>query len=147
MSQAFDLALEAKNQNEVPVGAILVKGDKVVGRGYNRSIALQDPTAHAEIQAIRDAGQRLNNYRLVDTTLYVTLEPCVMCAGAIIQARIARVVFAAPDPKSGAAGSVFNLLQNSQLNHRAQVEQGVMQEECSHLLSTFFREKRCKTAC
>ena len=143
MQKAFELAHKAEQQGEVPVGAVLVLNDKIVGEGWNQPISSNDPTAHAEVMALRDAGQRLDNYRLPETTLYVTLEPCPMCAGAIVHARVKRVVFAARDPRSGAAGSVFDLLPSDQrFNHYTLVDQGVMALEASSLLSDFFRKRR-----
>ncbi len=142
MRHALALARQAEAADEVPVGAVLVKDGLVIGEGRNRPITAHDPTAHAEIVALRDAGQRLENYRLVDATLYVTLEPCAMCAGAIIHARVARVVFGAFDPKGGAAGSVFEILGTDCLNHQVALTGGVLAEECGNLLSEFFRARR-----
>jgi tRNA(adenine34) deaminase len=142
MHYALALARRAEESGEVPVGAVLVQDNKIIGRGWNCPVGTRDPTAHAEIQAIRAAGQRVDNYRLVGTTLYVTLEPCPMCAGAIIHARIQRVVFGASDPKSGAAGSVFNVLPGDRLNHRVECQGGILAEACGALLSTFFRTRR-----
>ena len=143
MRKALELANHAQEQGEVPVGAVLVLGNEIVGQGWNQPISSNDPTAHAEIMAIRDAGQKLDNYRLPDTTLYVTLEPCVMCAGAIVHSRIKHVVIAATDPKSGAAGSVFDLLPSDQrFNHQTSVEKGVLAEEASAMLSNFFKTRR-----
>src|SRR5512139_3554132 len=142
MAHALMLAQRAAAEGEVPVGAVIVKNDEVVGEGWNRPIGLNDPTAHAEIQAMRNAASNIENYRLSGTTLYVTLEPCPMCAGAMVHARIKRVVFGAPDPRSGAAGSVFNLLQDTPLNHQCEVSGGVLAEECGTLLKGFFRERR-----
>ncbi|MCS5711053.1 tRNA adenosine(34) deaminase TadA [Candidatus Berkiella aquae] len=142
MRQALVLAQVAQAQGEVPVGAILVYDNQIIGEGYNSPIQQHDPSAHAEINALRHAGVKLKNYRLPKTTLYVTLEPCAMCAGAIIQARVERVVIGANDPKTGAAGSVFNILQNPALNHRVALTQGVLADECSEFLSQFFRLKR-----
>lgn len=142
MQKALELAHRAESQGEVPVGAVLVLNDECIAEGWNQPISLNDPSAHAEMIAIRQAGQQLNNYRLCDTTLYVTLEPCVMCAGAIVHARVARVVFGARDPKTGAAGSVLQLLQNSSLNHHCQLTSGVLQEQCAAILSDFFSNKR-----
>ena len=142
MRKALALAHVAKLQNEVPVGAILVKDGEIIGEGFNRPIGLTDPTAHAEIQAIRAASQNQNNYRLNGTTLYVTLEPCAMCAGAIVQARIKRVVFGATDLKSGACGSVFELLPSTLMNHRPLVDNGLLAHECGQILTDFFRAKR-----
>ena len=134
---------------EVPVGAVLVVGGEIVGRGYNQPISARDPTAHAEIMALRDAAQRLANYRLPDSTLYVTLEPCVMCAGAILHARVSRLVYGARDPKTGAQGSVLDLFgelpgQVPRLNHHCAVTSGVLAEECGALLSAFFAERRAR---
>jgi tRNA(adenine34) deaminase len=143
MLQALSLAERAAAEDEVPVGAVLVIDGEVVGEGWNRPIAIQDPTAHAEIMALRDAAARLGNYRLCDSTLYVTLEPCPMCAGAIVHARVARVVYAAADPKGGAAGSVFDLLPTDErFNHRVSVDGGVLQERSSEMLKDFFRHRR-----
>ena len=143
MSRALELARQAEAHGEVPVGAVLVRGDEIVGEGFNRPIESHDPSAHAEIQALRAAGNHLENYRLTDTTLYVTLEPCPMCAGAIVHARVGRVVFAASDPRTGAAGSVFDLLPSDQrFNHRTECEGGVLAEESAKLLRTFFRSRR-----
>ena len=139
------LAREAGAADEVPVGALVVKDGEVFGRGFNRPIGGHDPTAHAEVMAMRDAAQRLGNYRLVDCTLYVTLEPCVMCAGAIMLARIASVVFGAADPKTGACGSVVDLFAESRLNHHARVQGGVLAEESAALLSSFFAARRSRT--
>lgn len=145
MRVALGLAREAGAADEVPVGALVVKDGAVVGRGFNRPIGGHDPTAHAEIMAMRDAAQRIGNYRLVDCTLYVTLEPCVMCAGAIMHARIARVVFGAPDPKTGACGSVVDLFAEARLNHHAQVTGGVLADDSAALLSSFFAARRTRT--
>jgi tRNA(Arg) A34 adenosine deaminase TadA len=143
MSHALELARHAQSsEGEVPVGAVLVQDGKVVGEGWNRNIGASDPTAHAEILALRDAGRRLGNYRFPGAELYVTLEPCAMCAGAIVHARIARLIFAARDPKTGAAGSVFDLLQHEKHNHRVEVSEGVLGEEASELLRGFFRSRR-----
>lgn len=145
MRQALDLARQAGAVDEVPVGAIVVRDGEVIGHGFNRPIGGHDPTAHAEITALRDAAQRAGNYRLVDCTLYVTLEPCVMCAGAIMHARIARVVFGARDPKTGACGSVIDLFGEDRLNHHAVVEGGVLADECGAMLSSFFAARRSRT--
>ena len=126
----------------MPVGALLVLNNKCVGEGWNRPIAAHDPSAHAEIQALRGAAAAMKNYRLPGSTLYVTLEPCVMCAGAIIQARVARLVFGAHDPKAGAAGSVFDVLNADRLNHRVELAGGVMEDECAKLLQAFFKSRR-----
>ncbi|CRI64079.1 tRNA-specific adenosine deaminase [Thiocapsa sp. KS1] len=143
MHLALMLAQRAVAEGEVPVGALLVLDNAVIGEGWNRPIGAHDATAHAEIQALRDAGQRLGNYRLPGTTLYVTLEPCVMCAGAIIHARVDRVIYGAPDPKAGACGSVFELLpSNSRFNHRTDCRGGILAEDCAEILRAFFRARR-----
>jgi tRNA(adenine34) deaminase len=143
MERALELARQAGARGEVPVGAVLALGDRIVGEGWNRPIGTDDPTAHAEVEALRDAGRRVGNYRLVGTTLYVTLEPCVMCAGALVHARVARVVYGAADPKGGAAGSVFDLLpSDGRFNHRVACEGGLMEAESSALLRGFFRDRR-----
>lgn len=146
MRHALELAARAEAEGEVPVGALVVLNGEIIGEGWNRPIRSHDPTAHAEIVALRAAAAKLGNYRLTGATLYVTLEPCPMCAGAIVHARIARVVFGAADPLAGAAGSVFNLLESSALNHRVQVERGVLAEECSARLKTFFQARRARGA-
>jgi tRNA(adenine34) deaminase len=142
MQYAIDLARHGQAEGEVPVGAVIVKDNVVIGEGWNQPIGLHDPSAHAEMVALRQAGKTLSNYRLLDTTLYVTLEPCVMCAGAIMHARVGRVVFGASDPKAGAAGSVVDLFANSQLNHHVTVEAGLLAKECGELLTQFFKAKR-----
>ncbi len=144
MEYAFNLALRAEQEGEVPVGAVLVKNNMVMGEGWNKPIINHDPTAHAEIIALRDAAKKIQNYRLIDSTLYVTLEPCVMCAGAIVHARVKRVVYATADPRTGAAGSVFSILNCPELNHKVEVEQGELAIESAELLQKFFREKRKK---
>lgn len=143
MQYALSLADKAEQEGEIPVGAVLVdKNGKILGEGWNRSIILSDPTAHAEIQAIRMAGQHLQNYRLLDTTLYVTLEPCTMCAGAILHSRIGRLVFGASDYKTGAIGSRFHLFEDYKMNHFLQIRGGVMRDECSQKISAFFKKRR-----
>ena len=142
MAAALALAQAARLRGEVPVGAVVVKDGAIVGRGGNGPIAANDPTAHAEIAALRDASQALSNYRLTGCDLYVTIEPCAMCAGAILQARIGRVVFGARDPKTGACGSVIDLFAEPRLNHHAQVTGGVLAGECGKLMSDFFNERR-----
>jgi len=142
MREALSLAKQAWAEGEVPVGAVVVQGEEIIGRGYNRPISKHDPTAHAEIQALRDAAHRLGNYRLPGCTLYVTIEPCTMCAGAIMHARIARVVYGARDAKTGAHGSVVDLFAEPRLNFHAEVVGGVLAEECGKLLSDFFAERR-----
>jgi len=142
MREALSLALEAAAAGEVPVGAVVVKDGAVVGRGHNRPVASRDPTAHAEVMALRDAAERIGNYRLAECMLYVTLEPCAMCAGAMMNARISRVVYGAADPKSGACGSVVDLFAENRLNHHATVVGGVMAEEAAKLLQDFFSARR-----
>ncbi|MDH4190560.1 MAG: tRNA adenosine(34) deaminase TadA [Betaproteobacteria bacterium] len=142
MRRALDLARRAAEEGEVPVGAVVVAGAEVLGEGWNRPIAASDPTAHAEIQAMRAAAARLGNYRLTNATLYVTLEPCPMCVGAIFHARVRRVVFGAKDPKTGAAGSAIDLFQDERLNHHALLESGLLAEECGALLKRFFAARR-----
>lgn len=142
MSEALQLARHAEESGEVPVGAVLVSDGQVVGRGWNCPITTSDPSAHAEIMALRQAAASQKNYRLNNMTLYVTLEPCVMCAGAIIHARITRLVYGAADPKTGAAGSVFDIFAADKLNHIVVVEGGIMAEACGELLRNFFRARR-----
>jgi len=142
MRRALELARHAEEAGEVPVGALVVLNDEIIGEGWNQPIVAHDPTAHAEIVALRAAAARMRNYRLSDAELYVTLEPCAMCAGAMVHARITRVVYGAADPKSGAAGSVFNLLESSIQNHRAQITRGVLAEECGEILRKFFEARR-----
>ncbi|QEY52109.1 tRNA adenosine(34) deaminase TadA [Legionella longbeachae] len=140
MRQAYEQALLAQTEGEVPVGAILVSNEnQLLGAGRNLIQKSHDPSSHAEIQAIRQASQRLQNHRLLGTTLYVTLEPCAMCAGLMVHARISRLVFATRDFKSGAAGSVYNLLQGYPLNHKVQIDEGIMQAQCASLLTEFFK--------
>ena len=142
MQHAFELAQHAESFNEIPVGAVIVYQGKIIGEGFNQSIMLNDPSSHAEMNAIRQAGKYLNNYRLLDCTLYVTLEPCPMCAGLLVHSRIKRLVFASNDLKTGAAGSALNLVDNPQLNHQLEVTSGIMAAECSQLLSNFFKRRR-----
>lgn len=143
MRRALGLAAHARDADgEVPVGAVLVRNGTVIGEGWNRNIALSDPSAHAEIAALREAGQRLGNHRIPDSTLYVTLEPCAMCAMALVHARVARVMYAATDPKTGAAGSVFDTLISDRHNHRIEVRSGLLAEEAGALLREFFRVRR-----
>jgi len=144
MGAAMTEAKRAEALGEVPVGAVLVVDGEIVGRGYNQPITSKDPSAHAEIMCLRDAGLRLGNYRLPGSTLYVTLEPCAMCSGALMHARVERIVFGARDPKTGAVGSVVNLFAEERLNHHATVEGGVLAEECGALLSAFFAARRGK---
>ena len=142
MRAALVLASHAQAAGEVPVGAVVVRDGVIIGRGFNAPISRHDPTAHAEMMALRDAAQRLGNYRLVDCALFVTLEPCLMCAGAIMHARIARVVFGASDAKTGACGSVLNPFTEARLNHHTTIRGGVLAQECSVLLSDFFAQRR-----
>ena len=142
MSHALMLAKRSQDEGEVPVGAVLVKGDELIAEGWNRPIESHDPTAHAEILALRAAGQALGNYRLPDTTLYVTLEPCTMCAGAMIHARVENLVFGASEHRTGVAGSVIDVFQQEFHFHNVSVTSGVMQDECSQLLKDFFKARR-----
>ena len=143
MKEAFKLAKMAEEHGEVPVGAVLIdEHNHLIGRGFNQVIQKNDPTAHAEILAIRDAALSKKNYRLENTTLYVTLEPCCMCASALVHARIKRLVFATRDLKAGAAGSLFNLLQGYPFNHQGQIDEGIMQQDCAALLAHFFKNRR-----
>jgi tRNA(adenine34) deaminase len=142
MQRALELARSAEAAGEVPVGAVIVKDGTIVAEGWNRPIGSHDPTAHAEIVALRTAGEVLGTYRLTGTTLYVTLEPCAMCASAMVHARVQRLVFATTDPRAGAAGSVFNILQHPALNHRVECTGGILAEDCSALLRAFFLARR-----
>ena len=142
MRRALELAAGADESGEVPVGAVLVRGDSIIAEGANRPIASHDPTAHAEIEALRAGGKALGSYRLTDTTLYVTLEPCAMCAAAIVHARVRRLVFGAWDPRAGAAGSIVDVFKLPGLNHRVDVFGGVLAEECGRQLKEFFGRKR-----
>ncbi len=142
MQAAIALAKQAAENGEVPVGAIVVKDGEIIGRGSNAPIGLHDPSAHAEILAMREAASNIGNYRLVDCTLYVTLEPCAMCSGAIQHARIANLIYGASDPKTGACGSVINLMTEEKLNHHTTVKSGVLAEEAGQILSNFFRQRR-----
>lgn len=146
MWHALELAEKARQEGEVPIGAVIAMYGEIVGEGYNQPISEHDPTAHAEVQALRDAAHRAGNYRLPGAVLYVTVEPCAMCAGAIMHARIARVVFGAADPKTGACGSIVNLFAETRLNHHAQVQGGVLAEECGALLQAFFAARRSAPA-
>ena len=139
---AIEEALLAFAKGEVPVGAIVTVGDNILARSHNNALSMNDPSAHAEILAIRQAAKMLGNYRLIGATLYVTLEPCVMCAGAIIQARVQRIVFGADDPKSGGVVSLYNILNDKRLNHTVEVMGGIKKDTCADILSRFFREKR-----
>jgi tRNA(adenine34) deaminase len=142
MREALDLAREAERRGEVPVGAVVVVEERVIGRGFNSPIASSDPTAHAEIAAIRDGARALGNYRLEGATLYATIEPCVMCAGAIVNARISRLVFGARDLRFGGVRSKFRLADSELLNHRVEIVEGVLGAECTELLQSFFRSRR-----
>jgi tRNA(adenine34) deaminase len=142
MQQALEEAKLAAKAGEVPVGAILVRDGQVIARAFNQPITQHDPSAHAEMLALRAAAKLERNYRLPDTTLYVTLEPCTMCAGAMLHARVDRVVFGAYDPKTGAAGSVMDVFSEKQINHQTEVQGGIMSEECGQLLRDFFKERR-----
>lgn len=144
MRHALMLARRAWQEGEVPVGAVLVYEGRVIGEGWNRPIGHHDPTAHAEIMALRQGGKVIENYRLLDTTLYVTLEPCVMCAGAMVHGRVGRLVFGARDAKTGAAGSLIDVLSHPGMNHQVQVDEGVLAEECAAMLSDFFRQRRAE---
>ena len=142
MEKALTFASKAEAIDEIPVGAVLVKDNQLIAYGYNRSITDNDPSAHAEMMAIREGGKVLNNYRLIDCTLYVTLEPCSMCAGLLVHSRIKRLVFGAKDAKTGSAGSIMNLLQEPRLNHQVEVTSDVMGEQCGAVISAFFKRRR-----
>lgn len=142
MRQALSLAQRAQEEGEVPVGALLVQDNQVIGEGWNRPIGRHDPTAHAEIMALRQGGAVLQNYRLLNATLYVTLEPCVMCAGAMVHSRIRRLVYGAADEKTGAVGSLVDILRHPGMNHQVEIVSGVLAEECAATLSNFFRMRR-----
>jgi len=143
MRRALQLAGHARDaENEVPVGAVVVRGNEIVGVGYNAPIGTHDPSAHAEMRALRQAAEKLGNYRLPDCEVFVTLEPCVMCAGAMLHARVARVVYGAPDPKTGAAGSILDLFAETRLNHQTTITGSVLAQECGDMLRAFFAERR-----
>ena len=142
MRRALREAQRAEAEGEVPVGAVVVQGGKVIARGHNRPVGLSDPSAHAEILALRRAAKKLGNYRLNGCDLYVTIEPCAMCAGAIVQARLRRVVYGTPDPKAGACGSALTVLNHPKLNHQVEVVSGIEGEECAEVLRQFFRKRR-----
>ena len=144
MQYALQLAKKSEQRDEVPVVAIIVYKNKIIGEGWNQPISSNNPTAHAEIMALQDAGEKIGNYRLLDSTMYVTLEPCVMCAGAMVHARIAKLVYAVDDQKTGACGSVFNMIQAEELNHNTEIKKGVLEKECQALIKNFFKEKRLK---
>jgi tRNA(adenine34) deaminase len=142
LTHALNLAKQAEQLDEVPVGAVVVLDNKIIGEGFNQPIRTNDPTAHAEVIALRAASKAVDNYRLINSTLYVTLEPCLMCAGAIIHARVKRLVYGAYDPKSGAITSVFNVMEKGLLNHTVDCEGGVLEQECGEVLRSFFKSKR-----
>ncbi|HNW15491.1 MAG TPA: tRNA adenosine(34) deaminase TadA [bacterium] len=142
MKQALELAETAGSQGEVPVGAVVVFENRVIGKGYNRRESTNSPLSHAEIEAIMEASENMGSWRLEDCELFVTLEPCIMCSGAILQSRIKRVVFGPRDPKAGAVRSLYNLLEDTRLNHRVEVVEGVLADECSQILTSFFKEIR-----
>jgi tRNA(adenine34) deaminase len=142
MRAALELASAAEQMGEVPVGAVVIRNGEIIGRGQNRNLLDHDPTAHAEVVALRDAARKLGNHRLSDCSLFVTIEPCAMCAGAIIHARLQRLVYGASDPKAGAAGSVLTVINHPSLNHQLEVLGGVLETECSQILQSFFRRKR-----
>ncbi len=142
MKAALKAAKKARKNREVPVGAVLVKDDEIISTGQNSPITLNDPTAHAEIIALREGGEKLKNYRLIDTTLYVTMEPCTMCMGAIIHARIKKLVFGTFDPRAGAAGSLFDFTIENKFNHNVEVKSGILESECRELIQAFFKQKR-----
>ncbi|MDP5136915.1 tRNA adenosine(34) deaminase TadA [Rheinheimera baltica] len=144
MQHAITLAARAEQQGEVPVGAVLVKNDHILGEGWNQMISLNDPSAHAEMQAIRAAAVNVGNYRLVDCSLYVTLEPCCMCAGVMVHSRIKRLIFGTHDAKTGAAGSVLNVVQHHQFNHQLDIVSGVLAAQCAEQLSSFFKRRRAE---
>ncbi len=146
MRLALEQAQLAKASGEVPVGAVLVSNDQVIAAGHNQPITQNDPSGHAEILALRAAGQNLGNYRLPDTTLYVTLEPCMMCSGAIMHARVSRLVYGARDPKTGCVHSVLNLFDNQQLNHHTIVDGGILENQCAQVLKDFFKERRSQNS-
>jgi tRNA(adenine34) deaminase len=146
MIEALKEAEKALNLGEVPIGCVIVKDGNIIGRGHNRTIVEKDPTAHAEILAIREAAKFLGGWRLLGTELYVTCEPCAMCAGAMVWARIQKVVFGTKDPKAGAAGSVINVLQEDGLNHQVEIESGVLEDQCKEILQNFFRDIRIRKA-
>ena len=144
MEQALEQARLAAKEGEVPVGALVIKDGEIVGSGHNRNLLDHDPTAHAEIVALRQAAARLGNHRLTDCEMFVTIEPCAMCAGALIHARLSRLIYGASDPKAGAAGSALQVLNHPSLNHQMEVKSGVLAEKCSEILQAFFREKRAR---
>ena len=142
MNTALKVAKKAWENGEVPIGAVLVKNDEIISIGQNSPITNNDPTAHAEIIAMREGGEKLKNYRLIDTTLYVTIEPCTMCMGAIIHARVKRLVFGTFDPKAGAAGTLFDFTAGNKFNHKVEIKSGILESECKELIQIFFKQKR-----
>lgn len=146
MMEALKEAEKARDLGEVPIGCVIVKDQKIIGRGYNRTVIEKDPTAHAEILAIRDAANFLGGWRLLETDLYVTCEPCAMCAGAMVWARVTKVVFGTKDPKAGACGSVVNILQENGFNHQVEIESGILEEPCKAILQSFFKDIRTRKA-
>ena len=144
MKAALKAAKKARENGEVPVGAVLVKDDEIISTGQNSPITLNDPTAHAEIIALREGGEKLKNYRLIDTILYVTIEPCTMCMGAIMHARVKKLVFGTFDPRAGAAGSLFDFTIENKFNHNVEVKSGILEPECRELIQDFFKQKRSK---
>ncbi len=146
MKVALEEAEEAYRRGEVPVGAVLVREGNILARAHNAPIVRNDPSAHAEMLVLRQAAEKIGNYRLAETELYVTLEPCIMCAGAIVHARVERVIFGARDPKYGAVVSLYNILADKRLNHQVKITEGILQEECGEIMSRFFREKRVTSA-
>jgi tRNA(adenine34) deaminase len=146
MKVALEEAEEAYRRGEVPVGAVLVREGNILARAHNAPIVRNDPSAHAEMLVLRQAAEKIGNYRLAETELYVTLEPCIMCAGAIVHARLSRVIFGARDPKYGAVVSLYNILADKRLNHQVKITEGILQEECGEIMSRFFKEKRVTSA-
>ncbi|MFH1229890.1 MAG: tRNA adenosine(34) deaminase TadA [Planctomycetota bacterium] len=144
MKESIKEAVRALEDNEVPIGAVIVYQNKIIGRAYNQREKLHDPTAHAEMIALTQAASFLDNWRLKDTTIYVTIEPCIMCAGALVNARVKRLVYGAKDPKAGGCGSIFNVINDSRLNHQVEVTSGVLEKDCQSILQKFFRKKRIK---
>ncbi len=144
MSAAIELAKQAGERGEVPIGAVLILEDKIIGKGRNQSVELNDPTAHAEIQALREGGSKIGNYRLNGSKIYVTIEPCTMCVGALVHARIAKLIFGAKEPKSGAALSANDILRQNSFNHRFKILEGILEDECSELMRNFFKARRNK---
>ena len=144
MSTAIDLAKQAGERGEVPIGAVLILDDKIIGKGRNQSVELNDPSAHAEIQALREGGSKIGNYRLNGSKIYVTIEPCTMCVGALVHARIAKLIFGAREPKSGAASSANDILRQNSFNHRFKILEGILEDECSELMRNFFKARRNK---